>query len=489
MLLAFDLLDVAHRTWHLGVAGAVVLLSVGAAVHAIIYKRDSRAAISWVGFIWLLPLAGALFYFLFGINRIRRRAALMRGSLDRYRAHQSLPECAPDELHHHLPAHTGHLQMLARVVGRVVNRPLLPGNRIEPLFNGDEAYPAMLEAIQQARHTLSLQSYIFDRDQVGEEFARALGDAVRRGVQVRVLVDAAGKRYSWPSILGLLRQERVPNAEFASSSGWLRLMSLNLRSHRKILVADGRLGFTGGVNIRDGHWLSRRPASPVQDLHFKLQGPVVSQLQEAFADDWLFSTGESLRGEGWFPPPEAAGQALARGVADGPDEDFEKLRWTLLGALAIARHSVRVVTPYFLPDSALVSALNLAALRGVQVDIVLPARVNIPVFQWASQAMWWQVLQQGCRLWLSPPPFDHSKLMLVDGAWVLLGSANWDARSLRLNFEYNVECYDSALAARLEEFVGEKLRSARRVTLVEVDARKLPIRLRDGAARLLAPYL
>jgi cardiolipin synthase len=160
-----------------------------------------------------------------------------------------------------------------------------------------------------------------------------------------------------------------------------------------------------------------------------------------------------------------------------------------LGALAIARHSIRIVTPYFLPDQALVSALNLAALRGVQVDIILPARSNLPFLRWASRAMWWQVLEHGCRIWLTPPPFDHSKLMLVDGCWVLLGSANWDPRSLRLNFEFNVECYDQELAARVHDLIEAKRLSAHLVTLQEMDARPLAARLRDGVARLLMPYM
>jgi len=176
-------------------------------------------------------------------------------------------------------------------------------------------------------------------------------------------------------------------------------------------------------------------------------------------------------------------------VVDGPDEDFEKLRWTILGALSIARYSVRIMTPYFLPDPAIVSALNLAAMRGVVVDVILPSTNNLPFVQWASRAMWWQILEHGCRLWLTPPPFDHSKLMLVDGCWVLLGSANWDARSLRLNFEYNLECYNVELAVKLDRLMEAKRKTARCVTLEEVDNRPLPVRLRDGLARLLTPYL
>jgi cardiolipin synthase len=479
----------AHEVWHLVLAGVALLLSVVASAHVILYKRDCRSAIGWAGFVWLMPLVGALLYFVFGVNRIRRQATSLRGDLERYRAHAAERACTPEELHQHLPVQARHLEMLARVVENVVERPLLPGNRIEPLVNGDAAFPAMLEAIGQARRSVALETYIFDRDDAGLAFAQALGQAARRGVEVRVLVDAAGARYSLPSILGALRREGVRHARFLPSTNLWHLMSLNLRTHRKLLVTDGRLGFTGGMNIRAGNRLQRQPRRPVQDLQFRVEGPVVTHLQETFADDWNFTTGETLRGEAWFPKLERAGPVLARGVTDGPDEDFEKLRWTLLGALSIARRSVRVVTPYFLPDADVVSSLNLAAMRGVAVDIVLPARSNLPYVQWASRAMWWQVLTHGCRLWLAPPPFDHSKLMVVDGCWVLLGSANWDARSLRLNFEFDLECYDPELAVRLEQLVESKRRGARRVTLGDVDGRPLPARLRDGLARLLTPYL
>ena len=481
--------NLVHDWWHIAVIGLGLLLSVLATGHAVLHKRDSRAAIAWVGVVWLVPLVGAVLYFIFGVNRIRHKAALLRRNLERYRAQAAQPECLPEDLPRHLPEHGAHLQMLARVVEGVVDRPLLSGNQIDPLINGDEAFPAMLAAIQNAHQTVSFVTYIFDRDEDGMAFAHAFGEAARRGVEVRVLIDATGTRYSWPTILRRLQREGVKYARFLPSFALWHLMSMNLRTHRKILVADGRVGFTGGMNIRVGHCLQRQPLNPVQDIHFRVRGPVVTQLQEVFTDDWLFTTGEALRGDAWFPQNESAGPVLARGVIDGPDENFEKLLWTLLGALSIARYSVRIMTPYFLPDPVVVSALNLASMRGVQVDIILPSRSNLPFVLWASRAMWSQVLRHGCRIWLTPPPFDHSKLMLVDGCWVLLGSANWDARSLRLNFEFNLECYDAELAQRLDQWLETKRRAARPVRMEEVAGRLLPARLRDGIARLLTPYL
>jgi cardiolipin synthase len=227
----------------------------------------------------------------------------------------------------------------------------------------------------------------------------------------------------------------------------------------------------------------------VQDLQFRITGPVVEELQAAFVNDWNFTTGETLSGELWFPNLTDAGNVIARVVPDGPDADFENARWTFLAAIGEAQDSVKILTPYFLPDNALVTALNLAALRGVRVDIVLPAKNNLPFVHWASRALWWQVLERGCHIWLTPPPFDHSKLMMVDGHWVLFGSANWDARSLRLNFELNVECYGREFARTMEKLVMKKMSAAREVTLAEVDGRSLATKLRDAIARLFSPYL
>ncbi len=475
--------------WQYGVAALTLVLSVGASGHALLHKHDSRAAVSWVGLVWLAPLVGAVLYFIFGVNRIHRRAVDLRGQTERYRHDIAVAPCDSGRMEDYLTGDTRHLAPIARVVDAVARRALLPGNRVTPLVNGDKAFPAMLEAIAGAQQSVALSTYIFDRDEAGLAFARALGDAGRRGVEVRVLIDATGTRYSWPSILGVLRREKVRHARFLPAFPLWRLMSMNLRNHRKLLVIDGHTGFTGGMNIRAGNLLLRNPRSPVQDIHFRVEGPIVAHLQEVFADDWLFTTRESLRGEKWFPAHEAVGPVLARGIADGPDDDVDPLRWAILGALSAARSRVRVLTPYFLPDPPVVAALNLAAMRGVIVDIVLPARSNLPFMHWASRAQWWEVLERGCRLWLTPGPFDHSKVMLVDDGWAFVGSANWDTRSFRLNFEFNLECYDPDLARELETVVQAKLQKARRVSLEELEARSFAGKLRDGAARLLTPYL
>ena len=464
----------------LAFGAAVLVAALFASGHAIIYKRESRSASLWVILIWVMPALGPILYLLMGVNRVQRRAARLRSSMVRHRVD---PLAVADE-----PSGT-HLAPLARMLNNVMDRPLVAGNSIEALVDGVQAYPAMLEAIESARGSIMLASYIFNRDGIGAQFVDALARAAQRGVEVRVLIDDVDVRFTRSSAAKPLSRAGVRVGIFNPPIVPARMNAVHLRNHRKILVVDGALGFTGGMNIDRRYWNSPAPAEAYRDLHFRMRGPVVAQLGEVFADDWQFATGEALRGAPWFVPLEAAGDVLARCIDDGPDDSAEPLRWSIVGGLNQAQRSVRVLTPYFVPDGALITAVDVAAMRGVEVDIVLPARSDLPHVHWAAWGQLWQVLERGCRIWSSAGPFDHSKLMVVDGAWTLLGSANWDARSLRLNFELNVECYSVEFGARMDGLVQARINAAQRVTMDQVNARSLPVKLRDGVARLFAPFL
>jgi len=469
--------------------GAHVLLALLVSAHIVLTKDDVRAAIGWTGLVWLTPVVGSVLYGLFGINRIRRQAGMLRRG--RPLADSRTAElAATQESTALVPTDAPpSLRGIATVVGRATGLPLTPTNAVEVLVNGDQAYPAMVAAIDGAERSVGLATYIFDRGQAGDRFVEALGRAVARGVEVRVLVDGVGARYSRPPVFRALRARRVPSAAFLPPKIPFFQPYSQLRNHRKLLVVDGRIGFCGGMNIRDACLLALGLPSATQDVHFRLRGPVVQQLGHTFRFDWTFTTGERLDAHIWRSEPETAGDVVARGLPEGPDEDFETLMLVLLGALSQARRSIRLATPYFLPDLPLVDALRIAALRGVRVEIVLPERGNLRMVEWAAMAQLGQIVKWGCHVYLSRPPFDHSKILVVDGSWSLVGSANWDPRSLRLNFEYDVECYSKQLAARLEALLDEKIASGRRVTLTELEGRPLPVRLRDGVARLAQPYL
>ena len=475
--------------WPWMASGALLIVHVIASIHVLLSRRNASSSIGWVGAIWLAPLLGPLLYFLLGINRIQRKARRLRDRPPRKSPPTSAAPAVPDQMPLLAPESI-HLAPLVKLVGAITERPLTLGNRIQPLYNGEEAYPAMLQAIHEAKHSVALSVYIFNNDRAGVQFVEALGLAVARGVEVRVLIDHVGGSYTLHSAFGVLRRAGVPVASFLPRMfPRLRPATANLCNHRKLLIVDGRLGFTGGMNVTEDNCLSLSPRHPTRDLHFRLDGPIVAQLQEVFADDWEFSTDESLQGTLWFPEMASCGSVLARGISSGPDADLEKLHLLCCGALACAQASVRIVTPYFLPDSSLISALSIAALRGVQVDILVPRDHDLRLLQWASTTPLLEVLEYGCKVWLTPPPFTHTKLILVDGIWTLFGSGNWDARSFRLNFEFDVECHDRELAAVLEKWVVRSLEECQPLSLSDLNNRSFPVRLRDGIAQLLTPYL
>lgn len=464
----------------------VVALSVGSACHALLFKRDPRAALGWIVTCLTLPVVGPLLYWSAGINRIRGRAMQWLDSGRRLAAWDGFPSGVVAAASPDFPGYEG-IHELRKLSDRVVSSPLVAGNRITPLANGENAYPPMLAAIGGARHSIHLSTYIFDGNMTGRRFVDSLRNAAERGVEVRVIIDALGEKYSSPTARRLLKGSGVKVGRFLPlRQGWY----LNLRNHRKILIVDGCMGFTGGMNIGDRHMVGAGATSrPVVDMHFMVEGPVVGDLQRVFLEDWYFATGDLLRDPLLFPVLPPSGNAFARAIGDGPDKEFRKLHWIIIGALACARERVKIMTPYFIPDRAMVSALATAALRGVEVILVLPSVNNLPFVHWAARAYLWEFLQQGIRVFYQPPPFVHTKLFLVDGVWSLIGSANLDPRSLRLNFELNMEVYDRDFTGRLEREFDETVARSRETTLEEMDGRPLPERIRDGVAKLCSPYL
>lgn len=460
-----------------------VMIASTVSVHVLLRKRDIGAAVGWIGLGWLSPFLGAGIYYMLGVNRVRRRAHELRGHLPRFTGSRLVAtEIERDD----------GLVALDRAALRISGRQALPGNSLKLLHNGDEAYPRMLAAIDAARTSLMLSSYIFRDDEAGAPLIDALVRARARGVEARVLLDGIGSGYFSSPAYRRLRREGVPAARFMHSpEPWL-MPFLNLRSHKKILVVDGRLAFIGGLNIGAENLLASTPRSPVRDVHFAVRGPVIGQIADDFARDWLFTTNEALEGAAWFPPPEAVHASqdqtcIARVVTSGPDRDLDKIETLALTAITCARTSVRIMSPYFLPDDLLVSALSLAAIRGVEVDVIIPERSNHRLVDLATRPNIEPMVRAGCRVWLNPPPFEHSKLMVVDRMWAMVGSANWDKRSFRLNFEINLEVVDTALAENLDELMLGKRQ--KELTLAELVGTPLPARLRDAGLRLFLPYL
>jgi cardiolipin synthase len=455
-----------------------LVLAIGTTVHILLRKREVASAVGWIGLVWFAPILGAISYALFGVNRVRSRARQLRLTGDD-------PDGAAAVAY--LRGEAEGMDSLGRGIGRITARQLLTGTAVTIYQDGDAAYPPMLAAIEAAKSSVGLSSYIFRNDAWGGRFIAALIDAKRRGVEVRVLIDGIGGGWLLSPTYHRLRGEGVRAARFMHSLLPWRMPFINLRNHKKVLVLDGTVAFTGGMNIADENVMATRPKMPVQDLHFRIDGPVVSQLAEAFVEDWAFVTGEDIEGAGWVPQIAPREGPSARVIDSGPDEDLEKIEFAVLQAVACARESIAIMTPYFLPDERLITALSLAAMRGVTVNVVLPQRSNHKLVDWGTRANIGPLLGDGVRIWRSPPPFHHTKIMVVDQEWCLIGSCNWDIRSFRLNFELCMEVYDRNLASALTSIMEDC--RASELTQAHLDSRSLPIRLRDAGARLMLPYL
>lgn len=469
--------------WTHLVFAASLIVGLGAAVHAAMTKDEVRAALGWAALVLFSPFFGAFLYFVAGVNRVRRervgRRRRDRGLAGGSRAAVELAEAIT------IPA-------LVRLGDSVSPFPLTAGNRIVPLDGGDETYPAMIDAIDGAQKAVALASYIFDHDEAGLAVAEALARAHARGVVVKVLVDGVGSRYSRPRITRFLAERGVSCALFLDGFLGLKLPYANMRSHRKILVVDGRVGFTGGMNVRAHFLHAVMGDATAKDTHFRIEGPAVAQLMAVFAQDWSFTTGEALQGRRWFGEHRgdaAEGGVPARAVPSGPDSRLDPNHVMLMGALAEARRRVVVATPYFLPDQPLVAAFAVAARRGVSVDIVIPQANNLRLVDYAMTAQLDQVLRHGCRVWRAHGPFDHSKLFCVDGVWSYIGSSNLDPRSMRLNFEIDMEVHDPALATWIETRLRARMAHARQVTFETLASRPWLERLRNRVVWLASPLL
>lgn len=453
-----------------------------AAGHALLTKHDPRSALGWTVAILFLPLVGPLLYACFGISRAESRANRNM----RLQARQEVEAayfpsaCIPTEP---VPRHILRTEYIGRVLTR---QNVCEGNSIQPLYNGDQAYPAMLQAIYAAKKHVFLCTYIFNAGRVASAFEEAMVRAAARGVDVRLLVDGVGMYYSWRKSWKKLSRHGVRTAVFLPLRLFPPNLGINLRDHRKILVCDNT-GFTGGMNIADTN-LAIEKGLRVQDVHFQCNGPIVEYLRRAFWLDWGFCTGEYFALLSPATDVTATGKSRCRMIMDGPGAG-NTLEDLYCGVINAARKCVRIMTPYFLPSHALLAALRSAAQRGVDVRVILPGKNNLAYVHWAQFRLLPTLLKAGVRVWLQPGPFAHSKLFAVDGYYSQIGSANLDARSLRLNFEMNMEVFDAAFHDCLAAHMDRAISVGSEITLVDLRRQALPVQLRNAACWLFSPYL
>ena len=493
-------------------AGALFgpLLSIVTIAWVLLTKKNSTSAVAWCLLIFFLPLLGPLFFLLFGwqhVNRPLRRKREQREVFERTHSSRARPSSVnldtPDDVKEDLssgesgqeslsssesvlPADWQTLERLARRCGSF---PATMGNHAAIYNEGQSAFDAMLDAIRSARHHIHLETFIFQRDATGRQFLDALTKKAREGVQVRLLYDAMGTHRLKREILQSLREAGGRCSPFLPLNPFRRRIQVNMRNHRKLLIVDGKVGFTGGLNVGDEYRGQVARFGFWRDTHIRLEGPAVSELQWVFLEDWDFAARENLSWADYFPSHAADGDVGVQVISSGPDREMKGIREMYFAAILRARKRVWIATPYFVPDDGLLDALCLAGYQRIDVRVLglyYPDKW-IPYF--AGRYYWSEVLNAGVKVYQYTKGMMHSKVVLVDGEWASVGTANMDNRSLHLNFEVNCLIYSPAVAAELERAFLDDLQSAIRLDRHVFSRRPFAGRLLDNACRLLSPVL
>lgn len=377
----------------------------------------------------------------------------------------------------------------ARAMGVLLGPAILQGNRFEVLLNGDRIFPAMLASIRDAKKTITFESYIYWSDAIGKEFADALAERTRAGVKVHVLLDWVGSNKMDPAQLATMEAAGVEVRKFHKPA-WYSLTRMNNRTHRKVLVVDGKVGFTGGVGIAELWTGDAQDPQHWRDSHFRAEGPVVAQMQAVFLDNWIKATGVVLHGDDYFPELSAAGSDAAQMFSSSPSGGSESMHLMYLLAITAAQHSIHLSSAYFVPDQLSTRALVAALERGVKVQIIVPGEhTDAAVVRRASRARWGDLLAAGAEIHEYQPTMYHCKVLIIDSLMVSVGSTNFDPRSFRLNDEANLNIYAADFARQQVEVFASDLLRSRRVSLREWQQRPLSEKMLEHAASLIGAQL
>ncbi len=480
-----DLWDSTRLTALLTAAGYLLTLTLIPVV--ILRHREPMSALAWILGIILVPGLGGLLYLLIGTTRLEEKAQRKRV------ARETIPRDLPTLVPYELPAPAGDelslTHRLMELACHVAETRPTEGNRAEVITDTNRAYGLQEQAIRAARRHIHLEYYIFQPDETGRRFRDLLIAKAREGVQVRFLFDAVGSIRLGARFLGPMRDAGVRAECFLPVSLLRRRWVFNLRNHRKILVVDGEIGFTGGVNVGNEYIGRESQFGYWRDTHMMLRGPAVLQLQRVFAADWLFAAGEELVDVEFYPAVDPAGDHVVQIMASGPDQRVEMIHELFVAAITSARRRVWLETSYFVPTEPLRMALHIAAHRGVEVRLILPHRSAHLTALLAAHSYYDELLASGVQIHEYRGGLLHSKLMTIDGEWSTVGSANFDNRSMRLNFEAGAVFYGPAMAERLEEIFGEDLARSEPLDRAAWARRSIAQRLLENSCRLLSPIL
>ncbi|MEP6823849.1 MAG: phospholipase D-like domain-containing protein [Ramlibacter sp.] len=372
-----------------------------------------------------------------------------------------------------------------RSMGLLIGPSILDGNKADELINGDQIFPAMLQAIRGAKKTILFETYIYWSGEIGDEFAEALAERARAGVKVHVLLDWIGSVKLDGAMVDRMTQAGVEVEKFHPLR-WYNLGRINNRTHRKLLIVDGAVGFTGGVGIAPLWTGHGQDPEHWRDSHFRVEGPVVAQMQSVMLDNWAKTTGKVLHGKAYFPPLQPVGTQSAQMFASSPNGGSESMLMMYLVAITAATRSIDLSSAYFVPDEITRQALVTAVRRGVRIRIITPGEnMDAETVRRASRGLWGELLQAGVEMYEYQPTMYHVKAMVVDGLMTSVGSTNFDVRSFRLNDEANLNIYDAGFAARQTQVFEADLKQAKRITYEAWKARPFMEKVHEYAVARL----
>ena len=492
--------DQIEPYWELITAGIAILgpiLSLATIGWILVAKKNPTSAVAWCLLVFMLPLIGPLFFLLFGYQHVsrplsrkrRHRQAFMQKGIP---ATEQAVSGEAQQMEDRTPAtsvQAASWEEISRLARRFGASPVSTGNDLVLYHEGHAAFAAMLNAIGSAKHHVHLETFIFRPDATGLRFLEALTAKARQGVEVRLLYDAMGTHRLQRGVLRSLRQAGGRVSVFLPLNILRRRMQINMRNHRKVLVIDGRVGFTGGMNVGDEYQGLSARFGYWRDTQIRLEGPAVAGLQRIFAEDWDFAAHEDLQEPAYFPRLNSDGPYPVQVIESGPDREEKGIREIYFAAILRARRRLWIASPYFVPDAGLLDALCLAGFLGVDVRLLGLYHPDKWIPYFAARYYWNDVLQAGVKVYQYTKGMLHSKVVLVDGEWASVGSANLDNRSMFLNFEANCLIYSPEAVAELERaFLGD-LQDSIRLERHAYRHRPLPSRLLDNACRLLSPVL
>lgn len=449
-------------------------------------RKPAASVVAWSLTIILMPLIGSFLFLLLGLNRVERRRASRLDSTRRLG--QRIPEWNQYEL---LPGE--ELSELSREMSMLAHRLSetrpTQGNSVEIYSETSETMKAIELAVQGAERSINLEYYIFQPDETGKRLRNMLIAKAKQGVSIRFLYDSLGSMRLHREFLRPMREAGIQVATFLPGQSLREKWSLNLRSHRKIIVVDGQIGFTGGMNIGD-EYLGRDPVLGYwRDTHLRLTGPAVLQLQQVFVEDWYYATNEALISTQTFAEPDRWGDQVVQIISGGPDQETEPFHSMFFSAINSAVRQVLLTTSYFVPTPALEMALQNAALRGVRVRILVPQRSAHPLMIVAGRWFYDSLMKSGVEIYEYHKGLLHSKTITIDGEWSMVGSPNFDARSVTLNFEIGAALHGQRIASQLEEHFANDLLGATKIDPKEWPKRAWWRKLAEGVCRLFSPQL